>query len=187
MVISSYVLFTPTEKDFVMDIQKDSHVTMEYTLTLESGEQIDQSDPNKPLEFFCGHNQIIPGLEKELLGKGENDTFRVKVPSEDGYGPYQDELIQKIPLDQFPDKIEVKAGMSFQTRSPQGFPITFVIREIEQETAVIDLNHPLAGKNLIFDVVIKGVREATQQELDALKNPSCGSDPSGCGSGCSCG
>jgi len=170
-----------------MAIQKDSHVTMEYTLTLESGEQIDQSDPNQPLQFLCGYNQIIPGLEKELIGKNENESFQVKVPSEEGYGPYQEELVQKIPLEQFPEKIELKVGMSFQTRSPQGFPIAFVIKEIENGSAIVDLNHPLAGKTLIFDVVIKGVREGTPEEIEAVANPSCGSDGSSCNSGCSCG
>ncbi len=170
-----------------MAIQKDSHVTMEYTLTLESGEQIDQSDPNQPLQFLCGYSQIIPGLEKELIGKNENDSFQVKVPSEEGYGAYQEELIQKIPLEQFPEKIELKVGMSFQTRSPQGFPITFVIKEVEKDSAVVDLNHPLAGKTLIFDVAIKGVREGTPEEIEAINNPSCGSDGSSCSSGCSCG
>jgi len=171
-----------------MTIQKDSHVTMEYTLTLESGEQIDQSDPNQPLQFLCGYSQIIPGLEKELIGKQKDDAFQVKVPSEEGYGPYQEELIQKIPLEQFPEKIELKVGMSFQTRSPQGFPMTFVIKEVEKDSAVVDLNHPLAGKTLIFDIAVKGVREGTPEEIEAVKNPSsCGSDGSSCGSGCSCG
>ncbi|NOY54344.1 MAG: peptidylprolyl isomerase [Deltaproteobacteria bacterium] len=170
-----------------MAIQKDSHVTMEYTLTLESGEQIDRSDPDRPLQFLCGYSQIIPGLEKELIGKNENESFQVKVPSEEGYGPYQEELLQKIPLTQFPEKIELKVGMSFQTRSPQGLPMTFVIKEIEKDSAVVDLNHPLAGKTLIFDIAIKGVRAGTPEEIEAVKNPSCGSDGSSCGSGCSCG
>lgn len=170
-----------------MAIQKDTHVTMEYTLTLESGEQIDQSDPSQPLQFLCGYNQIIPGLEKELIGKDNNESFQVKVPAEEGYGPYKDELVQEIPLEQFPEKIELKVGSSFQTRSPQGFPITFVIKEIEKEAAVVDLNHPLAGKTLIFDVVIKSIREATPEEIEAIANPSCGSDGSSCSSGCSCG
>jgi FKBP-type peptidyl-prolyl cis-trans isomerase SlyD len=171
-----------------MKIQEESHVTMDYVLNLESGETVDQSDPENPLEFICGHNQIIPGLEKELIGKKEEDSFQVVVAPEDGYGKRQDELIQNIPLSNFPNDVEVKVGMSFQAASPQGVPINFVIKEIETDSAVIDLNHPLAGETLVFEVAIKGVRKATQEELDALNQPSsCDpGDPSQCG-GCSCG
>lgn len=171
-----------------MKITNESYVTMDYVLNLKSGETVDRSDPENPLEFVTGHNQIIPGLEKELMGKKENDSFQVVVKPEEAYGTHRDELIQDIPLNQFPEGVELEVGMSFQATSPQGMPINFVVKEIEAEAAVIDLNHPLAGKTLVFDVVIKGVRAATSEELDALNQPACNpSDQSGCGGGCSCG
>lgn len=171
-----------------MKIENQAYVSMEYKLSLESGEVVDQSPPEKPIEFICGYSQIIPGLEKELMGRKEKDAFKVEVAPEEGYGERQEELVQKIPVDQFPEDVELKAGMTFQARSPQGMPVTFLVTDINAEAAMIDLNHPLAGKKLIFEVEIKGVREATQEELDALNQSSCGSgDPSDCGGGCSCG
>ncbi len=172
-----------------MKITKESYVTMDYVLNLKSGETVDQSDPETPLEFVTGYNQIIPGLEKELMGKEAKESFQVVVEPEEAYGPHQTELIQNIPLKQFPEGVELEVGMSFQATSPQGMPINFVVKEIEPEAAVIDLNHPLAGKTLIFDVVIKGVRAATEEELHALKQPAACNpgDQSGCGGGCSCG
>lgn len=171
-----------------MKVEHEAHVTMDYTLTLESGEVVDQSPPEKPLEFITGYNQIIQGLEKGLMGRKETDAFQVVVAPEEAYGERQEELVQKMPTSQFPEGVELKVGMSFQARSPQGMPVNFVVSEIQEDAAVIDLNHPLAGKTLVFDIVIKGVREATKQEIDALNTPSCDAgDASACGSGCSCG
>lgn len=171
-----------------MKIEKETFVSMEYKLSLESGEVVDQSVPEKPIEFITGYSQIIPGLEKGLIGRAENDTFQVVVEPEDGYGEPQAELVQKVPMDQFPNAADLEVGMTFQAKSPQGMPVNFVVKEIEKETAVIDLNHPLAGKTLVFDIVVKSVREATKEEIDALNSPSCNpDDSSNCGGGCSCG
>ena len=171
-----------------MKIQNQSFVSMDYTLKLESGEVVDQSVAEKPIEFVTGFNQIIPGLEKELIGHKEKDSFEVMVKPEDAYGDHQEDLVKKVPKDQFPNDADLQVGMTYQARSPQGMPVNFVIKEIEQEMAVIDLNHPLAGKTLLFEVVVKGVREATPEEIEALNAPSCNpNDSSECGGGCSCG
>jgi FKBP-type peptidyl-prolyl cis-trans isomerase SlyD len=172
-----------------MKIQKESHVIMDYKLSLESGEVVDKSQPDEPIEFICGYNQIIPGLEKELMGRKESESFQAVIQPEDGYGEHVPELIQKVPVSHFPEDLELKVGMTFQSRSPQGMPVTFVVTGIEKDTAEIDLNHPLAGKTLIFDIVIKSVRKASEEEIDAVNSmSSCDhGDASECGGGCSCG
>ncbi|OIP62147.1 MAG: hypothetical protein AUK29_09080 [Nitrospirae bacterium CG2_30_53_67] len=172
-----------------MKIQKESHVTMDYQLSLKSGEVVDKSKPDEPIEFICGYNQIIPGLEKELMGREENDSFQAVIQPEDGYGEHVPELIQKVPVSHFSEDLELKVGMTFQSRSPQGMPVTFAVTAIEQDMAEIDLNHPLSGKTLVFDIVIKSVRKASQEEIDELNSmSSCDQgDASQCGSGCSCG
>jgi FKBP-type peptidyl-prolyl cis-trans isomerase SlyD len=172
-----------------MKIQKESFVSIDYTLTLESGEVVDKSAPESPLEFVCGFNQIIPGLEKELMGRESNgESFQVMVSPEEAYGERSDELVQKIPRDQFPEDAELKTGMSFQATSPQGMPVNFMVSGLEEGTVEVDLNHPLAGKPLTFDVAINSVREATKEEIEAVNAPACNPDnPSECGGGCSCG
>ncbi len=172
-----------------MKIEKQSFVSIDYTLTLESGEVVDKSAPDKPLEFVCGFNQVIPGLEKALMGREVNgsESFQVVVPSEEAYGDPNPEMVQKIPRDQFPDDAELKVGMSFQATSPQGMPVSFLVAGVEEDMVEVDQNHPLAGKVLTFDVVINAVREATPEEIAALNAPSCNpNNPSDCG-GCSCG
>ncbi len=171
-----------------MKIANEAHVSMDYTLRLTSGEVVDQSDPNSPIEFICGHDQIIPGLEKNLVGKEANDSFTVEVEPEEAYGEHHAEMIQEIPSSQFPQHVELKVGMTFQSRTPQGQPLMFCIKEIQDDTVVVDMNHPLAGKTLVFDVVIRSVRHATPEEIEALNAPACDpEDTSGCGGGCSCG
>ncbi|MEK6776346.1 MAG: peptidylprolyl isomerase [bacterium] len=172
-----------------MKIQKESHVTMDYKLSLESGEVVDKSQPNEPIEFICGYSQIIPGLEKELMGRKESESFQAVIQPEDGYGEYVSELIQKVPISHFPEDLELKVGMTFQSKSPQGMPVTFVVSGIDNDMAEIDLNHPLAGKTLVFDIVIKSVRQASQEEIEEINSmSSCDQgDASQCGGGCSCG
>ncbi len=171
-----------------MKISNEAHVSMDYTLRLTSGEVVDQSDPNSPIEFICGHDQIIPGLEKSLMGKKTNDSFTVEVAPGEAYGEHHAEMVQEIPSNQFPPNVELKVGMTFQSRTPQGQPLVFSIKEIQDQSVVVDMNHPLAGKTLVFEVVIRSVREATADEIEALNAPECNpQDTSGCGGGCSCG
>ena len=170
-----------------MKVEKQTFVSMDYKLTLENGEIVDQSPPDRPIEFICGYDQIIPGLEKGIMGHEANEAFQVVVPPEEAYGEHQPELVQRIPRDHFPPDTELEVGMRFQAQSPHGMPVTFVVTGIEADTAEVDLNHPLAGKTLIFDVVIKSVRRATPEEIQGLTAPACNpSDPSDCG-GCRCG
>ncbi len=171
-----------------MKIANESHVSMDYTLRLTSGEVVDQSDPSSPIEFVCGHDQIIPGLEKSLIGKEANESFTVEVAPEEAYGEHRAEMVQEIPSNQFPPNVELKVGMTFQSRTPQGQPLVFSITEIQDDAVVVDMNHPLAGKTLVFEVVIRSVREATPGEIEALNAPAGNpQDTSECGGGCSCG
>ncbi len=171
-----------------MKISNEVHVSMDYTLRLSSGEVVDQSDPSSPIEFVCGHDQIIPGLEKRIMGKAANDSFTVEVAPEEAYGEHHAEMVQEIPSSQFPPNVELKVGMTFQSKTPQGQPLVFSVKEVQDDAVVVDMNHPLAGKTLVFDVVIRSVREATPEEIEALNAPECDpGDTSECGGGCSCG
>ena len=160
-----------------MNIADKMYVAFDYKLTLDSGEKVDSSSEGQPLGIITGSGQIIPGLEKAMIGKTVGDSFKISVEPEDAYGQINPELFQDVPRKQFPGDMELKPGMTFQAQGPQG-PMVINIKEIKDEnTVVIDLNHPLTGKKLHFDVNIVEVREPTAEELSGLS--------SGCNCGCS--
>jgi FKBP-type peptidyl-prolyl cis-trans isomerase SlyD len=181
-----------------MNIADKLYVSIDYTLTLESGQEIDKSPEGQPLGFIAGTGQIIPGLEKALMGRVEGDSAKLVIEPEDAYGPVKDDLFQEIPQDQFPTDVEIKPGMAFEAQGPQGPFMITVTKVNDNDTVTIDLNHPMAGKQLHFDVNVIEVREPSPEELAqaAAKANSggcgCGCGPEeaaadACGSGCNCG
>ena len=176
-----------------MNIAEKMYVAIEYTLTLESGQEIDKSPSGQPLTFIAGTGQIIPGLEKALMGRAVGDNARLVVEPEDAYGPVKDNLFQDIPKDQFPKDVEIKPGMAFEAQGPRG-PFMITVSKInDNDTVTVDLNHPMAGKQLHLDVNVVEVREPTAEELAAAAASmsagcGCGSDEAGaCSPGCNCG
>ncbi len=148
-----------------MKIAKDRIVSLDYRLHLGDGEVIDQSQPGQPLAYLHGRGQIIPGLEGELEGLGVGDAKKVVVPAAKGYGEHDARGIQEVPRAALPEGMELKAGMALTAQTPQG-EIPFVVKEVKKDSVVIDLNHPLAGKTLHFDVTVREVRGATSEELE---------------------
>jgi len=181
-----------------MNIADKMYVSIDYTLTLESGQEIDKSPEGQPLGFIAGTGQIIPGLEKALMGRAAGDSAKLVIKPEDAYGSVKDELFQDIPKDQFPTDVEIKPGMAFEAQGPQGPFMITVTKVNDNDTVTIDLNHPMAGKQLHFDVNVVEVREPNAEELAqaaARANAGgcgcgCGSedaDADACGPGCNCG
>ena len=168
-----------------MNIADKLYVAFDYKLTLDSGEEVDSSSEGQPLGFITGSGRIIPGLEKAMMGMMAGDSLKISFEPEDAYGQVNPELFQDVPRNQFPGNIELQPGMTFQAQGPQG-SIVINIKEIKDEnTVVIDHNHPLAGKKLHFDVNIVEVREPTAEELSGLSSGSnCGcsaEEQTGCG------
>ena len=180
-----------------MKIADKLYVAIDYTLTLESGQEIDKSPAGQPLGFITGTGQIIPGLEKALMGMGQGDKSKVVVEPEDAYGPVRDNLFQDIPKTQFPGDVDIKPGMAFEAQGPQGPFMITVSKVNDNDTVTVDLNHPMAGKQLHFDVEVIEVREPTSEEMAQIAAMSsgcgcgCGPDDAGdasaCGPGCNCG
>ena len=181
-----------------MNIAEKTYVTIDYTLTLESGQEIDKSPEGQPLGFITGTGQIIPGLEKALMGKVAGDSDKLVIEPEDAYGPVKDNLFQEIPKDQFPSDVEIKPGMAFEAQGPNGPFMITVANVNDKDTITVDLNHPMAGKQLHFDVNVVEVREPTAEELAqaaSIMSSGCGcggggsedKDKDACGSGCNCG
>ena len=153
----------------------DNHfVAIDYRLTLESGEEFDRSAEGSPLGFVTGTGSIIPGLETALAGKRAGDSFKVTIEPDAAYGQVQKELLQAIPRERFPADVEITAGMQFHARGPRG-PVALTVVSADQQQVNVDLNHPLAGKRLTFDVKVHEVREPLAHEIPAAS--------SGCGCG----
>ncbi|MBI5364786.1 MAG: peptidylprolyl isomerase [Planctomycetes bacterium] len=140
-------------------------VTIHYTLTSESGETLDSSRGQDPLEYLHGAKNIVPGLEKELLGKAAGENFAVRVAPEEGYGAHDPKGIQRVPRDAFPEDIELEPGMQFSAEDESGRGVTIWIQSVEGAVVTIDQNHPLAGQVLCFDVSVEKIRDATLEEL----------------------
>ncbi len=146
-------------------IGKDSVVSLDYRLHLGDGQVVDQSQPGSPLSYMHGRGQIIPGLEGKLEGLVVGDARQVVVQPAEGYGEYDARGVQEVPRNMFPPNADLRVGVMATAQTPQG-EIPFVIKEVKADSVVIDLNHPLAGKTLHFDVTVKEVRDATAEEKE---------------------
>src|SRR5512138_2883982 len=148
-----------------MKVGKGNVVSVDYELHLGDGKVVDASEPGSPLSYIHGEGQIVPGLERELEGLGAGESKQVVVTPEDGYGIHDARGVQEVPRKVFPSGVEPQPGMELMAQGPQGETVPFVIREVKPESVVIDLNHPLAGKTLHFDVTVREVRTATEEEV----------------------
>lgn len=147
-----------------MQIANEKVITIDYTLTDEEGEVIDSSEHDGPLSYLHGSGNIVPGLENALEGKTVGDALKVVVAPDDAYGERDEKLVQAVPRDEFPDG-EIAVGMRFRADSPSGSKVLTVVALNDAEVTV-DANHPLAGRTLSFDVTVRGIRDATQEELE---------------------
>ena len=148
-----------------MKIQNNSAVSFHYSLTDDEGNSIDSSEGQEPLGYLHGAGNIIPGLEKALEGKSTGDSLTVAVEAAEGYGEVQKELIQEVPREAFQGIDSIELGMQFEAQTGQGGSVPVTVIEVTDKIITVDGNHPLAGKNLNFDVTIEEVREATEDEL----------------------
>ncbi len=147
-----------------MQIAERTVASFHYTLTNDAGEVIDSSAGREPLTYLHGAGNIVPGLEKEMLGRQTGDTFNVVVSAEDGYGEPNPALTNVVPKEAFQGVDTLEVGMEFQAQTPQG-PLSVVIAKIDGDEVTVDGNHPLAGKTLHFAVEVTDVRDASLEEL----------------------
>ncbi|HEX8706299.1 MAG TPA: peptidylprolyl isomerase [Myxococcaceae bacterium] len=148
-----------------MKIGKDRVVELEYSLHLGDGQVIDSSEPGKPLSYLHGRGQIVPGLEGALEGLDVGEAKKVVVAPAQGYGEHDARGLQEVPRTMFPANAELSPGMRLAAQTDGGEVIPIGIHEVKGQTVIVDLNHPLAGKTLHFDVTVRGVRDATAEEL----------------------
>ena len=133
-------------------MNQGSKVKVHYTGTLSDGSVFDSSERREPLEFTIGSNQMVAGFENNIkdMKLNEEKTFNIK--PNDAYGEKNEQLIKEIPRDKFPPEVQV--GGRLILKSPQGQSIHAVVSEVKNDSVTIDLNHPLAGKELTFKVKV---------------------------------
>lgn len=145
-----------------MNIEKNRVVRFHYTVS-EGGVELESSREREPLAFLYGHGGIIPGLEAAFEGKAAGDRFEVTVAPEQGYGPRHEGAVQRIPKKHF-GKEKLVPGAAVVLRTDQG-PRLVVVRKVGMSVVDVDLNHPMAGKTLSFDIEVVEVREANEEEI----------------------
>jgi len=143
-----------------MKVGPNKAVSFDYRLYEEGGELIESSPEGEPLSFVFGEGSIIPGLERELEGMEAGDSKDVTVKPEDAYGVRDPGLVQKVPKERFAEGSSLEVGMSYVGRTEAGQVINFLITAMDDENVEIDLNHPLAGVNLRFEVTIQDVKDS---------------------------
>lgn len=144
----------------------DKHVvTLNYTLTDNDGEIIDQALDGS-FVYLHGAQNIIAGLENALTGKAVGEQIKVKVPPEEGYGHRNEDRVEDVPREMFPEDEEIKPGMIFHAEGPNGEMITVTVIEVSDKTVKIDSNHALAGIELNFDVEVMAIRDAEDVEIE---------------------
>jgi FKBP-type peptidyl-prolyl cis-trans isomerase SlyD len=153
-----------SEKDNPQEVADDVVVSMEYTLTVD-GDILDSTDEGNPLDFLQGHNNIIPGLEKELYGMTAGDTRAVKVSAAEAYGEIDPEALMEVPRSEFPPTIPLETGTELQVKDQEGEVRYATITAVGDEKVQLDFNHPLAGKELNFEITVVGLRTPTAEEL----------------------
>lgn len=161
-----------------MSISENKVVSIFYELKDTDGNELDSNiGQKKPLSFIVGKNQIIPGLENEIMKLNQGDKADVIIKAEDAYGKYDDSAKQTLPAEQFAG-LELQKGMTLYGQGEDGNTVQVVVDSFNDKEVTIDFNHPLAGKDLNFNIEISEVRDATEDEI---------ASGSVAGQGCGCG
>ncbi len=138
-------------------VKSGNYVTLHYVGKLADG-SVFESTNKKPLHFSIGEHAVIHGLEEGVIGMKTGEKKRIIVTPEKGYGRYHKDLIEEIPLSKIPNEITPSVGMVINQESKTGRTIFMKIVKVNRESVVVDMNHPLAGKTLVFDVVVMDIQ-----------------------------
>ncbi len=164
---------------------QNSVVGIEYEVK-EKGttEVVDSNKGAQPLEFIMGKGQIIPGLEKALVGMNEGESADILVEAADAYGEVNPEAVQTLPREQF-EGVDLTEGMTLYGQGEDGQTVQVTVKSFDDKEVNVDFNHPLAGKDLMFSVTVLSAREATADEIES---GVVGGKAEGgsCGTGCGC-
>ncbi len=171
-----------------MAIEANQIVSIEYEVR-DGDTVVDSNVGGAPLVFMFGKGQIIPGLESGIVNMAIGEKADILVKPEDAYGTHNPDAKQEVPKDQFAG-IDLEVGMTLYGQGEDGGTVQVTVKEIGEENVIIDFNHPLAGKDLMFCVTINNVRDASAEEamtgIPAENKQDDGCCGTGGGSGCGC-
>jgi len=139
------------------EVKQGDTVHIHYTGRLVDGTEFDSSSGRDPLSFEVGAGQIIPGLEKGIVGMSVGEKQTITVPSDEAYGPHRPEGVQEVPKSALPADMDPQVGGMLQAVGGDGQRINLVVTDVGAESITVDANHPLAGKDLIFDIEVMAV------------------------------
>jgi len=160
LMLGNRVFAAATEKPPDNRVVKDGMlVSLDYTVKTPDGKLLETSKGSQPLQYIQGKKMMIPGLERELTGMKIGAEKHITVKPEDGYGKLNPNAVQEVPKEKVPPNA-LKVGAVLVGTNKDGSPIPMTVREIKEKTVVMDLNHPLAGKTLVFDVKVIDVEPA---------------------------
>lgn len=145
-------------------VQKDTVVSMEYTLQVD-GEEIDSSKGQDPLQFLVGHGNIISGLEREMIGMKVGESKDVVIQPAEAYGEFDEQAFMDVPRGEFPKDMPLEEGLELSVRDDSGQARYARVDTIDGDNVTLNFNHPLAGDELHFNVKVIGLREPTAEEL----------------------
>jgi len=141
-------------------------VGIDYVMSLESGEVVDTTEGEEPLEILQGAGEVVEGLEKALYGLRVGESKHVVVPPEEGFGEYEEDSEVAMPRSEFPRDFELEEGMEIYMQTDEDDePVPAYVVSVDRNEVVVDFNHPLAGETLHFDVTVRSLRPATSEEL----------------------
>lgn len=139
-------------------VKENDTVRVHYTGKLENGQIFDSSLQREPLEFTLGQGQLIPGFEQGVLNMKVNEKKTINIPHTEAYGEVKKELFHEVEKDKLPEEIKLEEGMGLVSKAPDGSERQLILREIKDETIVVDANHPLAGKDLTFELELVEIK-----------------------------
>lgn len=140
-----------------MKPQTGDTVRVHYTGTLSDGSEFDTSQGRDPIEFTIGEGTVIPGFESAVADLEVGESTKVTIPAAEAYGEHNDDAVQQVPLDAFGDAGKPQCGWIVQLEDPQGGRVNAMIVEVDDEKAILDFNHPLAGQDLTFDLKLEEI------------------------------
>ena len=139
-------------------VKENDTVKVHYTGKLQDGQVFDSSVDREPLEFTLGQGMLIPGFEKGIIDMKVEEKKTINIPKDEAYGDVQKELFQAVPKDQLPQEINPEVGMGLVSKNPDGSERQLRVAEVNDDHIVVDANHPLAGKDLVFDLELVEIK-----------------------------
>lgn len=139
------------------EAKQGDKVSVHYTGRLDDGTEFDSSRDRSPLEFTIGEGQVIPGFEEAVVGMDVDDSKTISIPAAEAYGGYHQEMVFSIERTELPPGLDPEVGQRLQKGEPDGSNMVVTVVEISQESVTMDANHPLAGKDLTFDIQLTAI------------------------------